>query len=57
MLPNTLLDSKIYLKHFVGDDKEIAELLAVKSVPKPATGLSYFGLSAEQLTALKDLNM
>jgi len=55
MLPNTLLDSKIYLKHFVGDDKEIAELLAVKSVSKPATGLSYFGLSAEQLAALKDL--
>tara|TARA_Y100000310_G_scaffold325218_1_gene388381 strand:+ start:899 stop:1009 length:111 start_codon:yes stop_codon:yes gene_type:complete len=29
--------------------------LAVKSVPQPATGLSYFGLSAEQIAALKGL--
>ena len=55
MLPNTLLDSKIYLKHFVGDDKEIAELLAVKSVSTPVTGLSYFGLSVEQIAALRGL--
>jgi len=50
-LPDTLLDPERYLKHFIGDDIETVELLAVKSETEHA----HFGLPDEALAALKEL--
>jgi hypothetical protein len=50
-LPDTMLDPERYLKHFIGDDTETVELLAVKSETERAN----FGLPAEALAALKEL--
>ena len=45
-----MLDPERYLKHFIGDDTETVELLAVKSETERAN----FGLSAEALDTLKE---
>ena len=52
-LPDTLLDPERYLKHFIGDDTETVELLAVKSETEHA----HFALPAEALAKLEEITM